>query len=133
MRVHVSCYVLDLIPEPTFCSGARKDTAGPEHRLGFPLCSLACVFVFSTLVISPTTHISPDTTKPPSQEGNCVRNVTGRGPLVASCLPAREQKPGGPHSQRAGSETRSGRGPSLCHRSASRTPGRRGSSRHGLF
>ena len=132
VRVSVSFYVLDLVPDLTR-SGTRKDTTGCEDRRGFPLCSLACVLVFRALVTSPTTHVNPVTAKPPSQEGDYVRNVTDRGPLVASCLPAHEQKPGGLCSQRAGSKTCSGKGPSLCHRSASRKPGWLSSSRHDLF
>lgn len=56
VRVSVSFYVLDLVPDLTR-SGTRKDTTGCEDRRGFPLCSLACVLVFRALVTSPTTHV----------------------------------------------------------------------------
>lgn len=117
-------YVLDLFPDLTLCSGIRKDTTGCEDRLGFSLCFLACVLVVRPL--QPTLALV--TTKPPSQDGDYVRNVRGRDHLVAACPSAHEQKPGGLCRQWAGNKTCSGKGPSLCHKSASGEPGWLGSS-----
>lgn len=117
-------HVLDLFPDLTLCSAIRKDTTGCEDRLGFSLCVLACVFVVRAL--QPTSALV--TAKPPSQDGDCVRNVRGRDHLVAACPSAHEQKPGGLCHQWARNKTFSGKGPSLCHKSASREPGRLSSS-----
>lgn len=112
-------YVLDLFPDLTLCSGIRKDTMGYEDRLGFSLCFLACVLVVRAL--QPTS--APVTAKPPSQDGDYVRNVRGRDHLVVAYPSAHKQKPGGLCCQRARYKTCSGKGPSLCHRSASGEPG----------
>lgn len=80
MCLSTAFYVLDLFPDLTLCSGIRKGTKGCEDRLGFSLCFLACILVIRAL--QPTSALV--TAKPPSQDGDYVRNVRGRDHLVAA-------------------------------------------------